>query len=101
MTSLFAKSKPKKSGSKRPRSSSRAQARHEGLSPPAPAISAGAEEEEEVKVEEAETFEDLKLSPALLGACAAMGFRRPFPVQSSCIPAVLTGKVCVCVCAYF
>eukprot|EP00752_Nemacystus_decipiens_P017757 g15920.t1 len=42
--------------------------------------------------EELATFESLGLCDWLLTACKAMGFRRPTPVQSHCIPAILKGK---------
>ena len=51
------------------------------------------ENEDDDEAVEVETFEELNLSRALLGACSAMGFRRPFQVQAKCIPAVLKGKV--------
>ena len=41
-------------------------------------------------------LEDLDLDPRLVGALAAMGVRRCFPVQSTVIPRVLAAQACGC-----
>src|SRR3546814_275737 len=40
----------------------------------------------------ARSFQELGLCSWLCDSCAAMGFRRPTPAQSTCIPAILAGK---------
>ena len=41
-------------------------------------------------------LEDLDLDPRLVGALAAMGVRRCFPVQSTVVPRVLAAQACGC-----
>lgn len=40
-------------------------------------------------------FKSLGLAPWLVGNCAALGLRRPTPVQHACVPAVLAGRDCI------
>jgi len=38
------------------------------------------------------SFENCGLSKWVCAGCKGMGFRKPFPIQAACIPAILSGK---------
>lgn len=55
--------------------------------------------EEEIEIKEIDiynkelnTFHELGLTNWICNSCNAMGFKRPTPIQQTCIPAILSGK---------
>jgi ATP-dependent RNA helicase DDX49/DBP8 len=50
------------------------------------------DDQDEEIIAKSDTFKDLGLSDWICSSTSAMGFRRPTPIQSACIPAIMQGR---------